>query len=35
MKTLPDRIVTLICATTTVVSGLQYMYIGIRKLSDA
>jgi cardiolipin synthase len=33
--TLPDRGVTLICATTTVVSGLQYLYIGIRKLSDA
>jgi len=33
--TVPDRIVTMICATTTVVSGLQYLYIGIRKLSDA
>jgi len=35
MRTLPDRVVTWICATTTIVSGLQYMYIGIRKLSDA
>jgi cardiolipin synthase len=34
-RTLPDRAVTMICATTTIVSGLQYMYIGIRKLSDA
>jgi cardiolipin synthase len=33
--TVPDRVVTMICATTTVVSGLQYLYIGIRKLSDA
>jgi cardiolipin synthase len=33
--TLPDRAVTLTCAATTVVSGLQYLYIGIRKLSDA
>jgi cardiolipin synthase len=33
--TLPDRAVTLVCAVTTVVSGLQYLYIGIRKLSDA
>jgi cardiolipin synthase len=32
---LPDRAVTLICAFTTVASGLQYLYIGIRKLSDA
>jgi len=32
---LSDRIVTLICAVTTVTSGLQYMYLGIRKLSDA
>ena len=32
---LPDRAVTLICAVTTVASGLQYLYIGIRKLSDA
>jgi len=32
---LPDRIVTLICAVTTVATGLQYLYIGIRKLSDA
>jgi cardiolipin synthase len=31
----PDRAVTLICAVTTVASGLQYLYIGIRKLSDA
>jgi len=33
--TFPDRAVTLICAATTVASGLQYLYIGIRKLSDA
>jgi len=33
--TVPDRAVTLVCAVTTVVSGLQYLYIGIRKLSDA
>ena len=33
--TLPDRAVTFICATTTILSGLQYLYIGIRKLSDA
>jgi len=33
--TLPNRIVTWVCAVTTVASGLQYMYIGIRKLSDA
>lgn len=32
---LPDRAVTLVCAVTTVTSGLQYLYIGIRKLSDA
>jgi cardiolipin synthase len=32
---LPDRAVTLICAVTTVASGLQYLYLGIRKLSDA
>jgi cardiolipin synthase len=32
---LPDRAVTLVCAVTTVVSGLQYLYIGIRKLSNA
>jgi len=32
---LPDWAVTLACAVTTVVSGLQYLYIGIRKLSDA
>ncbi len=31
----PDLAVTLICAVTTVVSGLQYLYLGIRKLSDA
>jgi len=35
MRTLPDRVVTWICATTTIGSGLQYMYIGLRKLSDA
>ena len=33
--TLPSRIVAWVCAVTTVGSGLQYMYIGIRKLSDA
>jgi cardiolipin synthase len=33
--TLPYRAVTLICAVTTVASGLQYLYIGIRRLSDA
>jgi cardiolipin synthase len=33
--TLPNRAVTLICAATTVASGLQYLYIGLRKLSDA
>jgi cardiolipin synthase len=33
--TLPDRAVTLTCAVTTVASGLQYLYIGLRKLSDA
>jgi cardiolipin synthase len=31
----PDRAVTLVCAVTTVASGLQYLYIGIRKLSGA
>ena len=31
----PDRAVTLLCAVTTVTSGLQYLYIGIRKLSGA
>ena len=35
MRTLPDRAVTFICATTTILTGLQYLYIGIRKLSDA
>ena len=34
-KSLPDRVVTMICAVTTVGSGLQYLYLGIRKLSDA
>jgi len=34
-RSFPDRTVTMICATTTVASGLQYLYIGIRKLSDA
>jgi cardiolipin synthase len=33
--TFPDRAVTLTCAVTTVASGLQYLYIGLRKLSDA
>jgi hypothetical protein len=32
---LPDRAVTLVCAVTTAASGLQYLYIGIRKLSGA
>ncbi len=35
MGSLTDRAVTLICAFTTVASGLQYLYIGIRKLSSA
>ena len=35
MGSISDRAVTLVCAVTTVASGLQYMYIGIRKLSDA
>jgi phosphatidylglycerophosphate synthase len=35
LRSIPDRTVTWICAVTTVVSGLQYMYIGIRKLSSA
>ncbi|MCR4310687.1 MAG: CDP-alcohol phosphatidyltransferase family protein [Deltaproteobacteria bacterium] len=35
MRSLPDRIVTMICAATTVASGLQYLYLGIRKLSNA
>jgi cardiolipin synthase (CMP-forming) len=34
-ESLPDQAVALVCAATTVASGLQYMYIGIRKLSDA
>ena len=34
-KSLPDRAVALVCAATTLASGLQYMYIGIRRLSDA
>jgi len=32
---LPDTAVTLTCAATTVASGLQYLYLGIRKLSNA
>jgi len=32
---IPDRAVAMVCAFTTVASGLQYLYIGIRKLSDA
>ncbi len=32
---LPARAVAVTCAVTTVASGLQYLYIGIRKLSDA
>ena len=35
MGSISDRAVALVCAVTTVASGLQYMYIGIRKLSDA
>ena len=35
MGTVPGRIVTWVCAVTTVGSGLQYLYIGLRKLSDA
>jgi cardiolipin synthase len=35
MGTLPFRAVTLVCAATTIASGLQYLYIGLRKLSDA
>ncbi len=35
MGGLSDQAVTLTCAVTTVVSGLQYLYIGLRKLSDA
>jgi len=31
----PDKGIALVCAVTTVSSGLQYLYIGIRKLSDA
>ncbi len=31
----PDKGIALMCAVTTVASGLQYLYIGIRKLSDA
>jgi cardiolipin synthase len=34
-KSLPDKAVALVCAATTVASGLQYLYIGIRKLSNA
>lgn len=34
-RSLPCRAVTLACAVTTVISGLQYLYIGLRKLSDA
>lgn len=34
-KGLADDAVALVCAATTVASGLQYLYIGIRKLSDA
>ncbi|HWS14841.1 MAG TPA: CDP-alcohol phosphatidyltransferase family protein [Candidatus Methylomirabilis sp.] len=31
----PDKGIALVCAVTTVASGLQYLYIGLRKLSDA
>ena len=31
----PDKGIAMMCAVTTVASGLQYLYIGIRKLSDA
>jgi len=34
-RSLADRAVTLTCAVTTVASGLQYLYIGLRKLSNA
>jgi cardiolipin synthase len=35
MGSIPNRAVALVCAFTTVASGLQYLYIGLRKLSDA
>jgi cardiolipin synthase len=35
MNSIPNRAVALVCAFTTVASGLQYLYIGLRKLSDA
>ena len=35
MGSLPYKGVALTCAVTTVASGLQYLYIGIRKLSNA
>jgi cardiolipin synthase len=35
MGSIPNRAVALVCAFTTVSSGLQYLYIGLRKLSDA
>ena len=35
MGSLAYHVIRLTCAVTTVVSGLQYLYIGIRKLSDA
>jgi len=34
-KSFLERAVARICAVTTVASGLQYLYLGIRKLSDA
>jgi cardiolipin synthase len=30
-----ERAISLVCAITTVASGLQYLYLGIRKLSNA
>jgi cardiolipin synthase len=34
-ESIPGSAVAMVCAVTTVASGLQYLYIGIRKLSDA
>jgi hypothetical protein len=35
MGSITNRAVAMVCAFTTVASGLQYLYIGLRKLSDA
>lgn len=35
LGSLPERVVTFLCAATTIASGLQYLYIGMRKLSGA